>query len=84
MNTAKAHCTAITDVFNNAVNPQNGFKFAVGNKGSVQKNTAVIKLFVLGKQKAERESVPESTILMPLAAKISENSAAPSMKSSTG
>ena len=54
MNTAKAHCTAITDVFNNAVNPQNGFKFAVGNKGSVQKNTAVIKLFVLGKQKAER------------------------------
>ena len=64
-----------------AVNAEDRFKLSVRDECGVQQDAAVIELLILGKEEAQR-SVPESTIFIPQAANTSENSAAPSMKSS--
>ena len=81
VNAAEAHGAAVADILIDAVNAEDGFKLAVRDECGVQQDAAVVKLLVLGKKEAQRVRA-ESTIFMPQAANTSENSAAPSMKSS--
>ena len=54
VNAAKAHRAAVADVLIDAVNAENRLKLVIRDKGRVQQNTAVIKLFVLGKEEPQR------------------------------
>ena len=51
---AETHGAAVADILVDAVNAEDRFKLAVGDEGGVQQDTAVIELFVLGKEKAQR------------------------------
>ena len=54
VNTAETHGAAVADILVDAVDVEDRFKLAVRDECGVQQNAAVIKLFVLGKEKAQR------------------------------
>ena len=51
---AETHGTAVADILVNAVDTENGFKLSVMDECGVQQDAAVVKLLVLGKEKAQR------------------------------
>ena len=54
VDTADAHRAAVANIVVNALNTEDVFKLAVWDEGGVQYNTAVIKLLMLGEDKAQR------------------------------
>ena len=50
---SKAHGSAISDIFVYTLDSQNFFKLTIRNKGCMQHNASVVKLFFLGKSKAK-------------------------------
>ena len=51
---AETHGAAVADIFVDAVDAEDGFKLAVRDECGVQQDAAVVKLLVLGKEKAQR------------------------------
>ena len=51
---AETHGAAVADILVDAVNAEDRFKLAVRDECGVQQNAAVVKLLVLGKEKAQR------------------------------
>ena len=51
---AETHGAAVADILVDAVDAEDRFKLAVRDECGVQQNAAVVKLFVLGKEKAQR------------------------------
>ena len=54
MDTTETHGAAVADILVYAVNAKHRLKLSVGDKGGVQNDTAVIELFILGKEEAQR------------------------------
>lgn len=54
VNAAETHGAAVADILVDAVDAEDGFKLAVRDECGVQQDAAVIELFVLGKEKAQR------------------------------
>ena len=54
VNAAETHGTAVADILVDAANAEDSFKLAVRDECGVQQNAAVVKLLVLGKEKAQR------------------------------
>ena len=54
MDAAETHGAAVADILVDAVNAEDGLKLSVRDKGGVQQDAAVIELFVLGKEEAQR------------------------------
>ena len=51
---AETHGAAVADILVDAVNAEDGFKLSVRDECGVQQDAAVIELFVLGKEEAQR------------------------------
>ena len=51
---AETHGAAVADILVDAMDAENGFKLAVRDERGVQQDAAVVKLLVLGKEKAQR------------------------------
>ena len=51
---AETHGTAIADILIDAVNAEDGFKLTVRDECGVQQDAEVVKLLILGKEKAQR------------------------------
>ena len=54
MDAAKTHGAAVADKLVDAVNAEDRFKLSVRDECGVQQDAAVVKLLVLGKEKAQR------------------------------
>ena len=54
MDAAETHGAAVADILVDAANAEDRFKLAVRDECGVQQNAAVVKLLVLGKEKAQR------------------------------
>ena len=54
MDAAETHGAAVADILVDAVNAEDRFKLAVRDECGVQQDAAVIELFILGKEKAQR------------------------------
>ena len=54
MDATETHSAAVADILVDAANAEDRFKLAVRDECGVQQNAAVVKLFVLGKEKAQR------------------------------
>ena len=54
MDAAETHGAAVADILVDAVDAEDGFKLSVRDECGVQQDAAVVKLLVLGKEKAQR------------------------------
>ena len=52
MDAAETHGAAVADILVDAMDAENGLKFAVRDERGVQQDAAVIELLILGKEKA--------------------------------
>ena len=54
MDAAETHSAAVADILVDAMDAEDGFKLPVRDEGGVQQDAAIIELFILGKEKAQR------------------------------